>query len=175
MLGTKEIAAILEVEPVTVRKYARALEAAGYIFERSDGKNREYNDTDVTAFQDLVALCKRSGISIENGAIMVVSKHIKESQVQDSVSSVTVVPVNEGIQRYDEMVNVIKELISRNEQQTEKIDQQAEKIERLHTRMDGQNANISQVLREITETRRMVAAMNEKKMVAILEKRFIPS
>ncbi|MMZ55617.1 hypothetical protein D1872_174770 [compost metagenome] len=153
MLGTKEIAAILEVQPVTVRKYAKALEDAGYIFERIDGKNREYNDMDVTAFKELVSICKRSGMPIEKVAELIAAKRIKDLQDGPSVS---VVPIQEENNRYGELVNVIKEMADRNQQQ-------AEQLERLHKRMDSQNANLTAILREMTETRRMVAAMNQKR------------
>lgn len=156
MLGTKEIAIILGVQPVTVRKYAQALEAAGYIFERSDGKNREYNDMDVTAFKELVTICKRSGMSIEKGAEMIAAKRIKDLREANEGESVSVVSYKGENNRYDELVNVIKEMAAINERQ-------AEQLERLHKRMDGQNANITVILREMTETRRMVAAMNARK------------
>lgn len=156
MLGTKEIAAILNVQPVTVRKYAQALESAGYIFERIDGKNREYNDTDVTAFKDLVTICKRSGMTLESGAGLIAAKRIKDFQENEKEKIVSVVEVETENNRYNEMINVMKEMSIRN-------DQQAEQLERLHKRMDGQNANLSVILREMTDTRRMVAAMNEKK------------
>ncbi|WP_254184742.1 DUF3967 domain-containing protein [Micrococcus luteus] len=45
----------------------------------------------------------------------------------------------------------------------EQNEHQAAELERLHKRMDDQNANIAVILREILETRRMVAAANDKK------------
>jgi len=43
---TKDIADMLGVEAVTIRKYALALEKAGYIVDRINGKNRAYSERD---------------------------------------------------------------------------------------------------------------------------------
>jgi DNA-binding transcriptional MerR regulator len=74
-LASRDIAEILGVEPVTVRKYALALEKAGYFFERSDSDHRLFSNKDVIALQQLKALRERSGMSVETAAIAISTRH----------------------------------------------------------------------------------------------------
>ncbi|MEK4240383.1 DUF3967 domain-containing protein, partial [Paenibacillus sp. FSL H7-0714] len=59
-------------------------------------------------------------------------------------------------ERYNELFEVMRQLGEQNQQQ-------AEELARVHKRMDEQNANISVILREVLDTRRMVAAANDKR------------
>ncbi|MDT2262665.1 hypothetical protein P7H12_01920 [Paenibacillus larvae] len=70
---TKDMAAMLGIETVTVRKYALALEKAGYIISRDDKDRRTYSDVDAMALQQLFTLRERSGMTVEKSAEMVAS------------------------------------------------------------------------------------------------------
>lgn len=80
-LATKDLAEMLGVEAVTVRKYAVALEKAGYAFERSAGDHRLYSSKDAMVMSQLKALRERSGLSVEMAANVVVSKHGEASEI----------------------------------------------------------------------------------------------
>ena len=58
-----------------MRKYATALEKAGYVIARNDGKNRDFSTTDVMAFQYLQSLRSRTGITLESAAEATVAKY----------------------------------------------------------------------------------------------------
>lgn len=72
---TKDIADKLGVEAVTVRKYALALEKAGYSIDRSNGKDRSYNATDVMAFQYMQSIRSQTSITVEEAATLVAHKN----------------------------------------------------------------------------------------------------
>lgn len=74
-LASRDIAEIIGVETVTVRKYALALEKAGYLFERSGSDHRLFSDKDVIIMQQLKTLRERSGMSVENAAIAISTRH----------------------------------------------------------------------------------------------------
>lgn len=174
MLGTKEIAEILGVKAVTVRKYAGALEKAGYIVGRGESGHREYTQNDATVFRELQALCERSGMTVNMSAQAVVSRVMKE---RGSVSH-GVVPVNNSTEiqyaeRYNELMTFMQGISEHNQNQAELLAKQAEEIDRLHKRMDQQNNNISVMLREVLDTRRMVAAANDKKWYQFWKKRTV--
>ncbi|WP_178076139.1 MerR family transcriptional regulator [Paenibacillus oralis] len=156
MLGTKEISEILKVKPVTVRKYAAALEKAGYIVQRDDNGNRVYTQNDATAFRELQALCERSGMTVENSAEVITARTLRATQAESSA----VVPTNgqavmQYDPRYDELINTINNLVNQNS----KI---LEQNERMAERMAEQNANLTQIMREVTETKRMIAEKQRK-------------
>lgn len=157
MLGTKEISELLGVKAVTVRKYAAALEKAGYIVSRSGSNHRTYSEEDATAFRELQALCERSGMTVEVAAEVVAARHQRASE---SVAP-AVIPQNQQeseryAERYEQMLQAVGSLLDQNEVQ-------AAELARVHKRMDDQNANMAVILREVMETRRMVAAANEKR------------
>lgn len=174
MLGTKEIAEILGVKPVTVRKYASALEKAGYIVGRGDSGHREYTQNDATAFRELQALCERSGMTVEMSANVIATRIIKELEpVADSVMPVVKGNDVQYVERYNELVSIMQGINEHNQNQAELLAKQAEEIERLHKRIDQQNNNISVMLREVLDTRRMVAAAHDKKWYQFWKKRIV--
>lgn len=100
---TSEIADMLGVEAVTVRKYALALEKAGYIVERDAGDRRTYNERDAMAFQQLKALRERSGMSVEMAASVISSRHKEASEsVTLAVSDEKSQEIERYVQRYAE-------------------------------------------------------------------------
>lgn len=77
---TKDLADMLGIEAVTIRKYALALEKAGYIVDRSDTDRRTYSEKDAMVFQQLKALRDRNAFNVETAAMVVASKHLKASE-----------------------------------------------------------------------------------------------
>lgn len=150
MYGSKEIAAILGVKPVTVRKYAAALEDAGYIVERSDSGHRVYSEVDATVYRELQALCERSGMTVEKAAMVVATQHVR---ARGSVAPAVIEQQNAIAQRYEEryteMMGIIETLKEQNE--------------RLNKRMEEQNTNVSVILREILETKKLLIEKNNRK------------
>lgn len=156
MLGTKEISDILGVKPVTVRKYAAALEKAGYIVSRDDNGHRVYTQNDATAFRELQALCERSGMTVETASEVIATRAIRATVSENA----SVVPAEEqGIMQYDpryaEVINTMNDLVTQNSQLLER---QA----RLEERMSEQNANLVGIMREVTETRRLLQEKEKK-------------
>lgn len=156
MLGTKEISEILNVKPVTVRKYASALEKAGYIVQRDGNGHRVYTQNDATAFRELQALCERSGMTVENSAEVITARAIRATQSE--ISTDVIVSEQSLMQhdtRYEELINTINDLVSHNKQIMEQN-------ERITKRMEEQNVNIVEIMREVTETRKILIANKRK-------------
>lgn len=157
MYKTTEISEILGVKPGTVRKYAGALEAAGYSVTKSGSGHRDYSEEDATAFRELQALCQRSGMTVDVAAEVVAARRLRASE---SVAPAVISPDNARLEHYEKRYNEILEIAQR----------QADELERVHKRMDEQNAHISVILREVLETRRMVAASQDRKWWQIWRK-----
>lgn len=157
MLGTKEICEIIGVKPSTVRKYAGELEKAGYSVSKSASGHREFSDEDATVFRHMKALCDQSGMTLELAANVVVSRH---GRAHESVAPAVIEQENQALQRYDKRY---EDMIESMGQMMELNERQEAELGRLHKRMDDQNANIAVMMREVMETRRMIAAAHEKK------------
>lgn len=99
MHKTADVARIVGVKSVTVRKYAMALEKCGYSVSHSASGHREFSDTDIIALQELIALQKRTGLTVEKCAEVIAARHSQASE------SVAVQPISEEsttLQQYDE-------------------------------------------------------------------------
>ena len=157
MLKAKDIADLLGVETVTVRKYSAALERHGYIVRKDGNGNRLYDEQDATLYKDLKALRDRSGMPLDKCAEVIASR-VKEASgsVAPSIVKQDTQAIDRLSERYDDLLGVTHSL-------TELAARQASEIERLHTRMDQQNAGISEVLREIQAARREIAADRARK------------
>ncbi|RGL29685.1 DUF3967 domain-containing protein [Paenibacillus polymyxa] len=134
------------------------------MFERIDGKNREYNEQDVTIMKELTTLCNRSGLGVEKAAFVVVTR-FKERLTDDTEKSfpAVVTPEERQIERYGETLHIIETIKEQNAALIEHMNRQDEEIARLHKRMDEQNHNLSVILRESLEAKRMIAATQERK------------
>lgn len=106
---TKDIADKLGIQAVTVRKYALALEKAGYSIDRSDGKNRSYNATDVMAFQYMQSIRAQTSITVEEAANLVAKKN------NNAMASDTSIVHNESEalpDRYETLLSMVQQLLA---------------------------------------------------------------
>jgi DNA-binding transcriptional MerR regulator len=128
---TKDLAEMLGIEAVTVRKYALALEKAGYIVDRSDSDRRAYSEKDAMVFQQLKALRDRNAFNVETAAMVVASKHIKASEsVSLSPSEKNSPDVMQYDERYillmqklDQVLSIQNELATAAEEQKREVRQ----------------------------------------------------
>lgn len=164
VIVTKEMAEILRVEAVTVRKYADILEKSGYIIARNDSGHRVYSEKDVTVFRQLQELRQHSGMNLESASKLIASR---ERQEYETVSPTVLQPIQEQLVRYEEQYGELKQLMlsmaEQNRHQGEESERQTQELERLNKKLEDQNNNISVILREVLESRRLAAASQENK------------
>jgi len=93
-LGTKEIADTLKISESAVRKYALALEKAGYEFEKS-GTARLFKHHDVETFRMINKLTENSKLNVEHAVAVVMTRN---TQTTSSVAGENaVVPTDQEI------------------------------------------------------------------------------
>lgn len=146
------------IETSTVRKYGQALEAAGYIIERDASGKRIYSDMDAMVFQQLKAIRTNANLSVENSAKVVAAKHI------EATGSVSPVAATQEVQQYDErhtqgaeaLFKMIGSIAENMKKMSEELEEQRKINQQLHERQLKQNLQISEVLREVLETKRLM-------------------
>lgn len=110
---TRELADMLGVEAVTIRKYALALEKYGFSVYRSDGKNRSFSESDVMVFQQLKTLRERSGVNVETAAQLVASKQNTDTQKNVSIVHNDDITLQDQYdQRYEVLEAKIEQLLA---------------------------------------------------------------
>lgn len=154
MLSSKDVSDMLGMKPVTVRKYCLALESAGYSVKRDANGNREFTELDVMVIREVQALQNKTGVSVQRCADVIAGRHNRPSE--NVAPAVIEQSETQYAERYGDVMEIMRS-------QQELIQRQADELERLHKRMDDQSANLTAILREVLETRRMVAAAQAKK------------
>lgn len=108
-MKTGEIASRLGLETVTIRKYCLELEKRGFIFQRNDGKNRDFTSEDLNALSQMKHLIEVARMSRDAAANVVVAGHRTSNGTENEPPSVSVSLVKtdetrvlDEIQRYSE-------------------------------------------------------------------------
>ncbi|WP_075983686.1 MerR family transcriptional regulator [Bacillus massilinigeriensis] len=83
--ATKDIARIVGIATPTVRKYAQALEKAGYSFIKNNKGFRIFIENDITIFYEIKNLSNNHAIPIDRIAEMIVSDQQEPDSVSDTV------------------------------------------------------------------------------------------
>jgi DNA-binding transcriptional MerR regulator len=152
-MKTADVASFLGVKAVTVRKYATALEKAGYLVERRDTNNRSYTERDARVMQELVMICKHSGMSVEKGATVVAAKYMEFLADTEPV-------VMSNTSRYDKQYDQAIELLR---SMSDSSKQQAGDIASMRTQIELQSSGIAALQQELAETKKLLAASSERK------------
>ena len=108
-MKTGEIASRLGLETVTIRKYCLELEKRGFVFQRNDGKNRDFTSEDLNALSQMKHLIEIARMSRDAAANVVVVGHRTSSGTGNEPPSVSVslvktdeIRVLDEMQRYSE-------------------------------------------------------------------------
>lgn len=164
---TKDVAEMLGVEAVTIRKYCQALERAGYVINRSNGKDRTYTEKDAMTLKYLQAIRNKSGLSVEAACLVVQAKKFTDTDnesVSDNIGEAV------ALTRY---ANQYDSLTAKVDAQAEQIGQLIELnralVERLDSREEYERKRDSQVtemlaaIREQKEATKQLAAAKENR------------
>ncbi|WP_198160084.1 MerR family transcriptional regulator [Sporosarcina sp. P37] len=89
-MKTSEIASRLGLETVTIRKYCLELEKRGFVFQRNDGKNRDFTSDDLHALSQMKHLIEVAKMSRIAAANVVVAGHGTPNDMLNEPPSVSV-------------------------------------------------------------------------------------
>jgi DNA-binding transcriptional MerR regulator len=153
---TGDVASFLGVKAVTVRKYAMALEKAGYLLERSDSNNRSYTEKDAMVMRELATLCKDSGISVEKSAMIVTARHMQFLSDTEALNMPVASEENRYDKRYDQAIELLKQMAEHSQQQ-------AGDVASMREQMELQSNGIAALQKELEETKQLLAAAQERK------------
>lgn len=144
---SSDIARILKIKPVTVKKYSQLLEEQGYEFEKDIKGWREYTDTDLETFKTLIRY-KRDDIKLNEA----VSKAISDTK--------DIVVVKSELVESDtfETTQLMREFMFKQEEFNLLI---AQRLEKQEQRLEQRDKNLMIAMREVLETQKQIA--NKKK------------
>ncbi|MGG0592520.1 DUF3967 domain-containing protein [Priestia megaterium] len=145
-----EVAKVIGIGNSTVRKYAIALEEQGYEFQRGINNSRVFYNKDILMMQRLITIMNKKSTTLEQAvklAVSTVEEDTITTPVTDKEHDITVV-----------------ERLERLEQINVKLVQQLQEQQRmLFERDQRRDEQLTNVIREIQETKRLTAAAQEKR------------
>lgn len=166
----KEISLTLDIGDSTLRKWCIALESQGYQFIRNGQNKRVFVDANIVVLRHFKELVQNHSMQLNNAAMLVIDRFGKGSFSQRT----DVVPAenNRDLDRsYDEVIAKLMHYIEQQEERFEKqeqfnrtllerLDQQQQYIEE---RLNKRDETLVQSLREVQETKKLIAAAEEKR------------
>lgn len=166
----KEISLTLDIGDSTLRKWCIALENQGYQFIRNDQNKRVFVDANIVVLRHFKELVQNHSMQLNNAAMLVIDRFGKGTFSQGT----DIVPTENtrDLERSNE--EVISKLTNYIEQQEERFEKQEQFNRTLLERLDQQQQYIEerlnkrdetlvQSLREVQETRKLIAAAEEKR------------
>lgn len=156
-----EVAKNLGIGSSTLRKYCLALEEAGYPFERGNNNSRIFYHKDVATIERLVTAMNRKNVTLEQ-AINLAMASVEENEIAtvatDSVAD------TEHIKALIERIERLEQL---NLGLIQRLDEQSKLLQETDTqriiREEQRDIQLMQVLREIQDSKRLIAASEQKK------------
>lgn len=155
-----EVASYLEIGESTLRKWCMELERNGYIFIKGVKDSRAFTDHDLKALMHFKQLTKGKKHTKEQAAKSVVEKYSREGVNERT----TPVPM-ENNHSYENLENMVKELLAQNKKQEEfnkallkRLDQQENYIKEV---LENRDRLLLETIRESQEEK--AAALEKKK------------
>lgn len=184
--ATRDIANIVGIAAPTVRKYAQALEEAGYKFMKDGRDNRGtriFCDEDIYYFQEMNKRSSDTGMAVKQIAIMLVSQGKRDTEKNENTVSVSdslqqnEVKISDSLytaeqfkQFFVQQFESVKEELNRNfeEQLNKKLDEQREYFEEKLKWIERDREKNESLRRSLIETQKqhqqqIAAALEEKK------------
>lgn len=139
--GTKDIANMVDIAESTVRKYAQALEKAGYRFIKNENGFRIYTENDVFVFNEVKNLSKKNAMPVERIAKMIVFN--QKQKIRDEAESDTL------------------KKIQLNQQESSDIVQYDNRFNKLMNQLDKLNM-IEDIVKELQELKEVNRQLTER-------------
>ncbi|MED3663999.1 MerR family transcriptional regulator [Geobacillus stearothermophilus] len=99
--STKDIANIVGIATPTVRKYAQALEKAGYTFIKNDQGFRIFTDKDIQIFERIKEMSNDTGMPVDRIASMLVNEQKNDASDPIRIESEVATPLENELKIID--------------------------------------------------------------------------
>lgn len=126
-LKSNDIARTFRIAESTVRKYAQALEKAGYVFRKNENNTRVFSDTDELVFRDFIQARKEAGVSLDMAAFVSVTRREQKKSPTQSVQPL-VYKESQADTAPHETRHILQELAYSFQKQIEQIETQNQEI-----------------------------------------------
>jgi DNA-binding transcriptional MerR regulator len=159
---TSETARMMDIAVPTVRKYSQSLENHGYVFVKGKGTGqyeaRLFLEKDIQALRYLKDIREKGGITVKQATSIVIERFGKGA-IQD-VRSKDIRHNAQSDRQYDELKEMIQQQNNLIMELTNEVRNQKHYID---DRLNERDRVLMQTLKESQETKKQIAAAEEKK------------
>lgn len=173
--ATKDVANMVDIAPPTVRKYAQALEKAGYSFLKNENGFRIFVDKDIFVLNEMKNISNSKGMQVEKIAEMIVFNQGQAIQHEAEVDIVEIIPEESGKSndiaqydiRYNELMSklskldmiddIVKELQEVKEFNKSLTDQMKQQEKYIKQSLERRDRELMQAMRKSLEERKALA------------------
>jgi hypothetical protein len=172
-LTVKDMTNRLNIGDSTLRKWCLSLEEHGYNFYRTDQNKRIFTQQDLIVLQQFQKLVQEKNMSMNNASLVVTAKYKKEpfsneTEIEQTIEQENNVPLlRSDNELFERLLTHIEHQEQRQKQQEEfnkallkKLDEQQKYIEE---RLNRRDETLIQSLREVQETKKLIATAEEKR------------
>jgi|GEM_PF-2768508 len=152
-MKTSDIASRLGLETVTIRKYCLELEKRGFVFQRNDGKNRDFTSEDLHALSQMKHLIEVAKMNRIAAATVVVAGYVSSDDTRNEPPSVSV-----SVVKPDETRDLEK--VKRYLDQQGDLIRNVQDVNNVVTSMKEMMAGFQQQLATVTEENRALKDIN---------------
>lgn len=172
--STKEISLTLGIGDSTLRKWCLALEKNGYKFIKNDREQRLFVEGDLVKLRHFQTLVKDHNMQLENASMIVVDRFGKGAFAERTVSVLAEKQEEDrSLMRSDEVISKLVDHVDQqekfNKELLNRLDQQQRYIEE---RLNKRDEMLIQSLREVQETKKLIAAATEQKKPTFWQRLF---
>ncbi|MEC3196452.1 DUF3967 domain-containing protein [Bacillus cereus] len=193
LYSPSDVAEQLGIQSSTLRKYADVLEKEGYTFIKNERGHRKYRESDVVVFRKVINLKNDTDMTLENATKQIVSWHqgievlpLERHEVERyEEPNFNATPLQKMIQEQKKVIEkqnyLLQELNKRLAEQDQQFAQREfELLSAIQSIQDsqkliatnsseeiaknqGRDEMLMQMIREVQEVKKMIAASNDKK------------
>jgi len=154
---SSEIAVMLNLGVTTVRKYAQHLEKSGHHFFKTKGNARLFVENDIMALRYLKELREKTNITVEQAAMIVQKKFIKEEGKTSPARTTS--KTDEKNEQYDELKQLLYKQNELLERLVKRLDNQQNYIDE---RLVERDRSLMHTINERLEAQKLIAAAQEE-------------
>lgn len=158
-ISPKDVHISLGIGDSTLRKWCLALESQEYIFSRTDNNRRIFFEKDLVVLRHFRNLVQVQNFSIENAAIIVVSRYKEEASLEKN-SENSVLALRDSTEIINKLMGHIEQQEEFNQQLLRRMDEQQKYLDE---RLNKRDELLLQSIRESQETKKLIAATQEEK------------
>lgn len=157
-----DVATLLNIQESTLRKYCIMLEEHGYTFHKNAQGHRGYFQNDVIALRKLIDIKKHPDMTLKRACDAVIA-WVKQTDITDSVTT-DIAQKEQHNDSYNALLKEFEEFKKQqeafNKQLIEQLQKQQEYIQKSLVERDK---TLMESLREVQETKKLIAAAEEKR------------